>query len=145
MLVAEPPIVVGARLRVRHHRILGARGTVVALRGDTVALRTEVLPLVRRFPLDERHRVELSVGRGSRVRGAALGGVAGAAGSVVLAAGFVHAFGGSVFGRDADTVRDAAGLILPYGVGIGAVMGALMPGDRWQRVLLRPVDQNPGR
>ena len=142
-LEAVPPIAVGARIRVWRHALFATEGTVVAIRGDTVDLRGRILPGLRVIRIEERHRVELRLGRGSRVRGALLGGAAGAVGSVLLAAEVVHGFGGSVLGRDADTVGDLGRLILPYAVGIGAVTGALLPGDRWQRVRLRRVRPAP--
>ena len=143
-LDAVPPITVGARLRVRHHSLLAlfaTEGTVVALRGDTVDLRTRGLRRIRPIALAERQRVELHLGRASRARGAALGGIAGAVGSLLLAAELVHGFGGSVFGRDAATVAEAGRLLLPYGVGKGALIGAVLPGDRWQRVRLRRASE----
>lgn len=142
-LEALPPIAVGTRIRVRRHAFFTTEGTVVAIRGDTFSLRRRALPGLRVIRLEEGHRVDLRLGRASRARGALLGGAAGAVGSALLAAQVVHGFGGSVFGRDADTVGDLARLILPFGVGIGAVTGALLPGDRWQRVRLRRVGPAP--
>lgn len=108
------------------------RGRAESVRGDTLRLGLDRLGLVHRdVTLAPESRLEIRAGRGSRARGALIGAGAGAVGGLLLGLTISDAFGGST--------RDGAAIsvyFLPYFVPMGIIAGALLPGDRWERVTI---------
>lgn len=135
-LLAEPPVVVGSRLRVRPG-LIWRTGVVGAIHGDTIVIGRALLRPAFAVALDTTSALQLSLGPGSRARGAATGALAGVGASFLLGLAVVGAFKGSPT-RDWNAVRDVALIAMPAGVVTGATLGAIFPGERWTRVRLRP-------
>ncbi len=134
-----PPVKVGDRMRVTAPDLRGREGTVQLLTTDSLVMHPEYgAPNRLAMLLASVTRLELSTPGGSRAgRGAligfALGGVGGAA-----AAG--TACGNSAWFRD-DSAGCAALGFGVFGAGgalLGAIIGAMITGTRWEEV---PLDR----
>jgi hypothetical protein len=131
-LVTTPPLAIDTKLNVGNgpRRIVGR---LAGVRGDTLLLRPTLFPFTRRTPLTAESDLRIRVGHRSRVGGAFIGAVAGAGGCILLGLTIAEAFDASA--RDGVAVGK---VFLPYGIPLGAVAGAIFPGDRWARVEIAP-------
>jgi hypothetical protein len=109
------------------------RGRIAALAGDTLYLRLQgtVAPVaIRRAAI---RRIDRSLGVPNRFESALRGAVGWAfAGAAV---GFATGWP-DVDDRDARSDGDAALLGAAWGAGVGFVIGAILPSERWRRVRL---------
>lgn len=137
---AAPPAP-GARIRVsaRHTYI----GTLLSLDTSALVLRRDALRDTLRLPLATIGRLDVSTGKKSGAgRGAKLGLMVGA--GVGAAVGLAAAAEGCssqdfvCFGPE--VIPGMAVVVGAMGAGLGALIGAANPIDRWEQVPARPVE-----
>lgn len=115
-------------------------GILVALDGDTMALRLDGRDEVARVPRESLGKLEVSRGRRSRGRGARMGALVGfAIGAIAVLATPCDA--------DCWDMRGAGVAVLgAAGAGLGATIGlAIPPGERWESVPITSLGVLPGR
>jgi hypothetical protein len=143
-----PPLVSGARVRVHAHRIF--IGTLVTLDTTTLVLQDDALLDTLRVPVGSIGRLEVSTGQRSGVgRGAEIGLIAGASAGAIIGLAAIIATSSPVlegcppdailcFGPEA--IFLSAAVLGAAGAGLGVLIGALSPIDRWEQVPVRPVE-----
>lgn len=105
-------------------------GTVLQVRADTVVLQMNAVQMT--VPISAIRTLERSAGQGSRVRYGIYGGLLGtalgyAAGQVQYRAQAGYFRDRQVHGRDSHVVEFTVA-----GAALGALVGALLPGERWK-------------
>jgi hypothetical protein len=148
-----PPLVSGARVRVHAHRIF--IGTLVTLDTATLVLQDDALLDTLRVPVGSIGRLEVSTGQRSGAgRGAEIGLIAGASAGAIIGLAVIItesiAMSSPVLWegcpRDAivcfgpEAIFLSAAVLGAAGAGLGALIGALSPIDRWEQVPVRPVE-----
>jgi hypothetical protein len=129
-LAATPALELDDKLRLRN----GPRtvtGRLASASGDTLRLRLAPLRWTVAAPLTIESNLYRSTGPDSRVKGALRGALFGAIGGVLVGITISEAFDAPV--RDGVAISQ---FFLPYTLPLGAVVGALLPGDRWERITL---------
>lgn len=133
-----PELVQGSRLRIRASSLNGPiRGTLASLSGDSLTLETQGrAPLV--LERSQITRLEVSAGRRSRGRGAAIGALIGlGVGLLSTTAIGLGTCSGDNAGSEDCVIGTVAGLVVltPALTILGAGIGvALPPGERWVKV-----------
>ena len=132
----------GDRVRVRTWTVRGVF-VVLGSRGDSVALQSDLGAL--HLPLSSFERLEISRGshtaaRGA-LRGAGIGFVIGAGTGAILGL----TWGDSFMFSPEQLALGAAIQLGGAGMIGGMMIGAIFPGERWERVLPRRVGLSPGR
>ena len=134
---AHLPLSEGTRVRVQTQTSNPQVGTVSGFTDDTLYFRSERTGQVQALHVARLRRVEVSEGKGNRLRSTAIGAAGG------LGAGAVMS---TAFGRGCDTAlsptrgtcnggRQTLSLALEIGA-LGALIGAVVPlHERWRRVL----------
>ena len=145
----EPPVTPGDRVRIKAPTISTRQfeGEVVALRSDTLIIDARIWERGRmqwrdqpqaKIPVASVDRIDISRGKKSNVgKGAITGGLIGAGIGLVIGIGAAAEDGG-FFDFGPEVVPAAVLAVGAYGAGIGALIGLIMPGERWEEV---PVDE----
>jgi hypothetical protein len=139
----SPMVAVGSRVRVRAQTLPGKQliGEVAAVDSEAVTLAASASREAIRVPLSQVERIDVARGRRSRSgKGALIGALcAGIPAAALLAVLTLpsHSSQDSVPSRDfipiAGVVAAAPGAL------VGAVVGSLSHGDRWERVGTKPL------
>ena len=140
----QPPMTVGSRVRITAPTAVKGRitGSILSIDESSLTLKTKSGKGPLLVPFEAVTRVEVSRGRHSRGRWAAIGAAAG--GAALGIAGYAtgedcpEPHYNFIFGCSGRSGNAAVGFVL--GAPLGALFGLMIPpGERWQRTSLNRV------
>lgn len=136
---AAAPPAPGARIRV-HTRYIYI-GTLLSLDTSALVLRRDALRDTLRLPLATIGRLDVSTGKKSGAgRGAKLGLIVGAGVGAAVGLAAAEDCSSQDFVCFGPEVIPAMAIVVgAMGAGLGALIGAASPIDRWEQVRVRPV------
>lgn len=141
------PVALAAGTRVRLTTDALGKGvySVVRATADTLVVTPRGAAMPQSVPIAAVRRLEVSLGRRSRLAGAGRGAAYGLIGGVVTGVARGYLGGGTEAAPGAEGDRSAGDNAALYGIifgvlgGIGgSIVGVIRPGERWRRMSLQP-------